>query len=665
MNSDMVSILDLAATSVVATEPEEGRRFAPVGRFFAANEPCYGAPAGKFSGNLQKFAHSTSGGFVPIAPLWKPLIRIMATSTNAINVSGLTSSTYGSFDWQTMVDKLVQADSIPVTSLQTQETTNQSKISALTTIQTDLTQLQTYAQALNDPTLFTSRTTAVSDANWQSTAANGTAAGSYTIAITRLATAASRVSGGNIASALSSTSDVAGLTLATLPTATAVTAGNFTVNGQTVAIALTDSLQDAFTKIFTATGGTVTASYNPATDGIKLTNTDTNDSTEIVLGAVNDSSNFLHVMQLANNGTKTVTSANSLGAVALNVPLAQANLGTAITAVDGSANGSFTINGVSLSYNLNTDSLATVLARINASTAGVTASYDSAANHVVLTNNSTGDIGLGANDAATLGQVGLLGALDLTGAPTLQHGQNTLFSVNGGPAIASASNTIDGTILGIPGLTVTATTATTQTVTVATDTASIETAIQNFAGQYNTVQSYISQQTSITTGTDGKVTAALLSNDQDIQNWASGLRSQIFATVPGLSGTVKQLANLGLDFDSSGQLIIKDSAKLGDALANHGADVAAYFTQASTGIADSINTYLDNLLLPSGGLAMDSNSLLAANKSIDTQIATLQTRLDQERTSLTAAFEAMQTAQTTAQSQIAYLNAMTNLSKGS
>jgi flagellar hook-associated protein 2 len=562
-----------------------------------------------------------------------------------------------------MVDQLVQADSIPVTSLQTQETTNQSKISALTTLQTDLTQLQTYAQTLNDPTLFTSRTTSVSDANWQSTAANGTAAGSYTIAITKLATAASRVSGGNIASGLSSTSDVAGLTLATLPTATAVTAGNFTVNGQTVAIALTDSLQDVFDKISTATGGTVTASYNPATDGIKLTNTDTNDPTEIVLGAVNDSSNFLHVMQLANNGTKTVTSSNSLGAVALNVPLAQANLGTAITAVDGSANGSFTINGVSLSYNLNTDSLATVLARINASTAGVTASYDSAANHVVLTNNSTGDVGLGANDVAALGQVGLLGALGLTSSSTLQHGQNALFSVNGGAAIASASNTIDGTTLGIPGLTVTATTATTQTVTVAADTASMETAIQNFAGQYNTVQSYISQQTSITTGTDGTVTAALLSNDQDIQNWASGLRSQIFATVPGLSGTVKQLANLGLDFDSSGQLIIKDSAKLGDALANHGTDVAAYFTQASTGIADSINTYLDNLLLPSGGLAMDSNALLAANKSIDTQITTLQARLDQERASLTAAFQAMQSAQTTAQSQIAYLNAMTNVSK--
>ena len=587
----------------------------------------------------------------------------MATSTSSINVSGLTSSTYGSFDWQTMVDQLVQADTTPVTNLQAKETTNQSKISALTTLKTDLAQLQTYAQALNDPTLFAGRTASVTDANWNVTASSGTSAGSYTIGVTKLATAASRVSGGNIASALSSTGNVEDLTLATLPTATAVTAGTFTVNGQTVTIALTDSLQDVFTRISTATGGKVTASYIPGTDGIKLTNTDPEDPTAIVLGAVNDSSNFLHVMQLANNGTATVASSNALGGVTLNVPLGQANLSTAITAVDGSGNGSFSINGVSISYNTNTDSLATVLTRINASTAGVTASYDSAANHVVLTNNSTGDIGLGANDVATLGQVGLLGALGLTSVSTLQRGQNALFSVNGGPAITSASNTLDGTILGITGLTVTATTATTQTVTVAADTASMEKAIQNFAGQYNTVQSSISQQTSFTTNSDGTVTAALLSDDPEIQDWASNLRSNIFATVPGLSGTVKQLANLGIDFDSSGQLIIKDSTKLDDALANHGTDVAAYFSQASTGIAANINTYLNKLLLPTGGLALISNSLVADNKSIDAQITTLQARLDQERASLTTEFEAMQSAQNTAQSQLDYLNAVNNLNK--
>jgi flagellar hook-associated protein 2 len=588
----------------------------------------------------------------------------MSTSTNSINVASLTSSTSGSFDWQTYVTQIIAADSTPVTNLQAEETANKAQISALATLNTDLTQLQTYAQALVAPSLYTARTTSATDANWSASAANGTTSGSYTINVTKLASAASLVGGGNIASALSSTSNVDGLTLATLPTATAVTAGNFTVNGQTVTVALTDSLQDVFDKISTATSGHVTASYAPGSDGIRLANTDSHDTAQIVLGAVNDSSNFLQVMQLANNGGTSVSSANALGAVSLNVPLAQANLRTAITAVDSSGNGALTVNGVSIAYNINTDSLATVMRRINSSSAGVTASYNSATNDVVLTNNSTGDVGLGANDVASTGQVGLFGALGLTSGATLKHGQNAQFTVNGGATIASASNTLDGSTFGVSGLRVTATTATTQTVTVAPDTASMETAIQNFASQFNTVQSYIGTQTTSTTNSDGTVTAGTLSNNIDVSNWASDLQSRIFATVPGLSGTVKQLSDLGLDFDSTGQMIIKDSAKLQNALANDTADVAAYFSQASTGMASSVNSYVGGLLLPStGGIAMLTNSLTSSNTDLDAQISTLQAQLSKEQTALTTAFQAMQAAQATAQSQLNYLNAVANLQK--
>ena len=589
----------------------------------------------------------------------------MATSnTSAINVSSITGSTYGSFDWQSMVTEIVQADSAPITALQATETANQAKISALATLNTDLTQLQTYAQALNDPTLFTGRTTSVSDQNWTATAANGTAAGSYTIGVTKLATAASLVGGQNIAAPLSSSSTVTGLTLATLPTATAITAGTFTVDGQTVRVALNDSLQDVFTKISVATAGKVTASYNPDADGIKLTNTSPSDTTEIVLGAVNDSSNFLQVMQLANKGTSTVTSSNPLGAVGLNVPLAQANLLNQITAVDEHGNGSFMINDVSIAYNVNTDSLAAVMSRINASSAGVTASYNSATNNVVLTNHSTGDVGIGANDVATAPQVGFLGALGLTSASTLKHGQNAVFTVNNGAAITSASNTLSGSTLGVPGLTITATTATTQTVTVAANTGAMQTAIQNFAGQYNTVQSYISQQTGFTTNADGTVTPGTLASEQDLQSWASNLQSKIFATVPGLSGSVKQLSNLGIDFDSTGQMVIKDATTLENALSNNSADVAAYFSQNSTGIASSVNSYLTGLLLPSAGsLAIMNNALVSSDKDLASQVTTLQTRLTQEQNNLTNAFESMQAAQTTAQSQLNYLNAAANLQK--
>ncbi|MDD2763126.1 MAG: flagellar filament capping protein FliD [Opitutaceae bacterium] len=576
----------------------------------------------------------------------------------SINISGLTSSAYGSFDWQTMVDRLIAVDSTPITRLQATESANKEKLASLAQLQTDITTLQSSVQALSDSSLFNGRTATATDSNWKVSAATGTATGTYAITVSQLATAARLTGAGNITAGLSSTDDVTGLTLASLPTATAVTAGTFTVNGQQVTIALTDSLQDVFAKISTATSGAVTAGYSAATDAVTLSS-----ASPVVLGAVNDTSNFLQAMRLANNGTGTITSSFALGAASLNVPIVNARLNAAITAVDGSGNGSFTVNGVSIAYNVNTDSLATVLGRINASTAGVTASYDAAADRIVLTNNTTGDIGAGVNEAAG----GLLGALGLTSGATLVHGQNALFSVNGGGTLTSASNTLDGAAFGAAGLSVQAASATTQTITVATDTDAMSTAIQNFINQFNAVQSSIDDQTQITIdSTTGKVQSSLLSGNHDIQNWAEGLRALVFAQVPGLTGTVRRLADLGIDFDStSSQLTVKDSSKFAAALANSTQDVAAFFDTATTGFAATVNASLNNVLSVHGLLSMASSTLIQQNNSIENQVAALQRQLDQERALLTTAFEAMQTAQSLAQTQLNYLNQMFNNSSNS
>lgn len=572
----------------------------------------------------------------------------------SINVSSLTSSNYGSFDWQTMVNQLIQVDSAPVTTLQNQETANQQKITALNSIQSDIQTLQTDVQALADPTLYTGRTATASGTGWNVAADTSTPNGLYSVNVSQLATSAQLQGASDIGAPLSTTTDVSGVTLATMPTATAVTAGTFTVNGQQVTVALSDSLQDVFNKISTATGGAVTGSYDPSSDTVSLSS-----SSPIVLGAVNDSSNFLQVMGLANNGTGTITSSSSLGAASLSAPLASARLNTAITAVDGSGNGSFTVNGVTVDYNVNTDSLATVLGRINNSGAGVTASYDASQDRVILTNNTTGDIGVGVSEASG----GLLGALGLTSGATLVHGKNAQFSVNGGATLSSTTNTLDGSLFGASGLTINATTTGTQSVTVATDTSSIKTALQTFIDQYNTVQSDIASQTNISLDpTTGKVTTSTLSDNHDIQNWASDLRDQVFATISGATGTVNSLDDIGINFDSSGTLSITDSTQLDNALANNTSDVASFFTTASTGFAATVGFQASNVLAPSGIIATATSTLTQQDTKIEEQIATLNTQLDQERAQLTSSFQAMQSAQSTAQTQLNYLNQMFNSS---
>ena len=215
-----------------------------------------------------------------------------------------------------------------------------------------------------------------------------------------------------------------------------------------------------------------------------------------------------------NNDSSSVTSYGTLGTARTGNTLANAGLRTAVTAVDGSGNGSFTINGVSISYNVNTDSLSAVMKRINTSTAGVTASYDSVNDRVVLANSKTGDVGMTLSESAG----GLLGALGLTSGYTSTRGQNAEFSIDGGPTLISASNTLDGTAHGIDGLSVTVDSTTTETITVAADTAKMKSLISTFVDAFNSVQSYVDDQTKITTS-GGKVTTSTLSKNTLIKKF--------------------------------------------------------------------------------------------------------------------------------------------------
>lgn len=562
-----------------------------------------------------------------------------------ISISGLIS---GSFDWKSVVDQLIQIESTPIARLQIEESKNIDRLASLAALQTRLTDLQGASKALAADGLFSGRTASSSTANsnWNTAATTGATNGSYEISVSQLATASRRTGASAISSGLSATDDVSGVTLASMPTATAVTAGAFTVNGQQVTIELTDSLDDVFEKISTATGGVVTASYSAATDKVTLSSSD---ASEVILGAGNDSSNFLSALRLSNNGSASVASSAALGSSSLSLPLADSRLRSAITAVDGTGAGTFSINGVAIDYNINSDSLSAILNRITASDAGVTASYDSVNDRVVLLNKTAGDVGLGATEAPN----GLLNALGLTTGSTLARGKDAQFTVDGGPTLTSHSNTLDGTTLGISGLSVTIGSTDTQTVTVKSDTASMNTAIKNFITKFNTVQAYIDSETKITKTPDGKVSAALLADNREVQTWASELRAMAFGQVSGLSGSLERLSAMGIDFSSTDStLSVRSQSQLDAALSNKSADVAAFFNTATTGFSAKFDSFLTSKLTAStGALATQMSSLNKQNASIDKQILALNRRLENQRELLTSAFLSMQNAQSAAQQQ--------------
>jgi flagellar hook-associated protein 2 len=559
-----------------------------------------------------------------------------------IQVSGLLSNQ--AFDWKTVVSELIAADSIPITNLQTQQTTNTSQITALSSLQTDMTALQTSVDNLSSGGLFTERTVTSSNSNstWQSTSAAGAALGTYAFSVQNLATQAATQGLAGVSDGLSATNVVSGLTIANMNVATPVTAGTFTVNGKQISVSTAESLQDVFNSISLATGGDVTGSYNYKTDGITLTS---GSGAEVLLGANNDTSNFLSVMKLSNNASSLVSSSATLGTAVLSAPIASSDLKLPLTGLDSSGNGSLTINGVAINYNVNTDTLSTLLSKINSSTAGVTASYNSAADQFSIVNNDTGDIGMGISDTSG----NLLAAMGLTtaGGGAFVHGQNAQFTINNGPPLTSASNTLDSSVTGISGFSVTVNSKTAESLQIQSNTAAMQTAIQSMITAFNQVQTDVTNDTKVTT-TGGTVTPSVLTSNLQVADWASTLQNLAFGAVTGVTGSIQSLNDLGIGFaDTSGQLSITNSTTLANALANNPQDVQNFFL-APGGFVTAMST---GLATDQGQNATAQGNLSQANTDLGTRISAMQSQLSAEQTNLTNEFVTMLDAQSSAQSE--------------
>jgi flagellar hook-associated protein 2 len=565
-----------------------------------------------------------------------------------LQLSGLASG----FDWKSVVDQLIAIERVPQSKLRSEKTVNTNKLSALSTLRTKLTAFQDASKALSASSLFGQRTAKIADedSTWSASAASGATTGEYVFNVSRFATQSVRQGAAGPSASLNGSNDVSTLLVADLRTSAAVKTGTFTINGASVQVEADDTLQDVFDKISTATSGAVTASYNAGTDAVSLTSAST-----ITLGGGGDTSNFLYALKLYNNNGTTITSATTLGSLSLRDDIASSGLETAVTAVDGSGNGTFTINGVSIAYNVNDDSLSALMARVNDSEAGVTMSYDAANDRFTLKNKGTGDLGLTVSEDAG----GLLASLNLTTGATVTRGVNAEFSVNGGGTMVTSSNVFDSSAHGITGLTVTATGTGAQTVTVGSDTASIRTGIDKFISAFNDIQTYVDSQTKVTVGADGKVTAGLMAGNREFTDIARQLRSLSFSAVDGASADVSRLESIGIDFTGSGStLSVRDSAKLGEALASSLDKVSALFTTANTGISGRVDSYLSKITLTGGLVDTQETSLERQNTSLDKQIADLERRIETERNRLQANFIAMEEAQSKIQSQMSALTKM-------
>ena len=548
------------------------------------------------------------------------------------------AGTFSGLDVSTIISTLIAADSVPITNLQTQDTNLGNQSTALGLLSTSLGQVSLSLQSLGAAGLLTSQTATSSDTSVGSaTASTGAISGTTDLNITQLATT-SVLRSGNASGSASDTKltapPAASDSLDSVLDETSVAGQTFSINGTQITLSDSDTLQSVLDQINSSVAG-VTASYDGGTGKISLAS-----SSPIVLGSGSDTSDFLQQTELFNNGSGSVSSSVGLGRIDTDTDLASAGLRTTPTA------GNFTVNGVSINYTAG-ESLNDVISSINSSTAGVTATYDSYEDQLVLSATSRGPQSITVAD----GTSNLASALRLTTSDSdVAIGQPTLFTVNGSSTVRqSDSNILTAAQLGLTGVNFTATATGATQVTVAPDVTSIASAINAFVSAYNSAQSLVASDMYVDP-TDSTQNG-ILSTDTNLTFLASQLRSITDGSTSN-TAVVRMLSDLGVASNATDNtLTTVDTTKLQDALTNHLGDVEALFNDPTTGLTNTIQStlsvYNDSL---SGVIVNEQNNIsdeISYNKA---QISTMQEQLNAQQTALENEFALLDEAEQKAQS---------------
>ncbi|MCG0313279.1 MAG: flagellar hook-associated protein 2 [Calditerricola sp.] len=273
---------------------------------------------------------------------------------------------------------------------------------------------------------------------------------------------------------------------------------------------------------------------------------------------------------------------------------------------------SITINGVTITGDASTDSLNTLLHKINTSSAGVTAYYDAANNRISFTAKEAGWVNGPNRDGDKItfddGGSGFLGTvLGLNSGVNETAAQKAIVTING---LESEQNT---NTLTVNGITITLKAVGTATLTVRTDVDAVVAKIKAFVDTYNETLSLI--QTKLTEKRyrdylplteeqkkemteeqiklwEEKAKSGLLRGDSVLQALEQSLRSIATAVYSTGSSAVNSLALIGirsLSYLDNGKLYI-DEAKLRQAIETDIEAVKKLFqqdgaTEAEKGIA--------------------------------------------------------------------------------
>jgi flagellar capping protein FliD len=326
-----------------------------------------------------------------------------------LRLTGLASG----MDWQPIVDKLLELEAIPKKRLESQKAENKAKVSDLGILKSQLDSLKSSATALQSESLFNARRVDIKNAGTGLTASASTGAitGNFTVKVESLASSTEISSKNRTAQRLGKAINLDDK-LSELPLHSPITPGTFTISGKTYNITSTDiTLQELLDQINTTNGGVdgvnpegddsgITISYDEAQDKMILESgiNEDDSSNLLVLGSSTDSSNFLQSMKFFTDPKSgQIQSNNSLGTLDMTVSLANANFASNFDGLTSGLGNFFIGEGegaVRVDYDINNDSLASIINKVNESSANVFMYYDPVGDRFVVRNEQTGTVGI-------------------------------------------------------------------------------------------------------------------------------------------------------------------------------------------------------------------------------------------------------------------------------
>lgn len=152
--------------------------------------------------------------------------------------------------------------------------------------------------------------------------------------------------------------------------------------------------------------------------------------------------------------------------------------------------------------------------------------------------------------------------------PAVQEATDASVTLGSGPGAITASyssNQIDGLISGVTIDLNAVETTNPVTITVGSDTAGAVDAVEDFVDAYNSVISFIDDQTAFNPETSF---ASPLLGNRNVNSIRDTLLNSVIENVPGLSVGLSRLADIGVDIDTNGRLEV-DSARLNDAFSGN------------------------------------------------------------------------------------------------